>query len=210
MPFAYCQFTDYTVMCGPRGLPGEPDHLFHNNGDGTFTDVSAKAGRRRQGTRTTDSPRSLWMSTATASRTCWWQTTRIRTISTSTKATERLRIDSYVSGFALNKDGREIASMGIAVGDYMNNGLIDLLVTDFSRRLQGAFPQRWRRELYRRSHEAGIAQITIPFVGWGDGFLDYDNDGWIDSVDQWPCLSRSGPARLGDHLCRTAAAVSGI
>ena len=88
---------------------------------------------------------------------------------------------SYVSGFALNKDGREIASMGLAVGDYNNNGLLDLLVTDFSRRLQGALPRRWRRPAYSDvADQAGITQTAIPFVGWGDGFLDFDNDGWKD------------------------------
>ena len=46
--YSFCQFRGENVMCGPRGLKGEPDHLFHNNGDGTFTDVSEKAGRRRQ------------------------------------------------------------------------------------------------------------------------------------------------------------------
>jgi enediyne biosynthesis protein E4 len=58
------------------------------------------------------------------------------------------------------------------------------------------------------SYKAGIAQTTIPFVGWGDGFLDYDNDGWLDLIHgQRPRVPAGGPARLGHDLCRAAAAV---
>ena len=58
--YGFCQLRGAPVMCGPRGLQGEPDHLFHNNGDGTFTDVSVKAGVADPRRVTTDSLRSLW------------------------------------------------------------------------------------------------------------------------------------------------------
>ncbi len=87
---------------------------------------------------------------------------------------------SYVSGFALNKDGREIASMGIAAGDYENNGLVDFFVTDFGDDYKVLFHNDGDASFTDVSYKAGIAQTTIPFVGWGDGFLDYDNDGWLD------------------------------
>ena len=87
---------------------------------------------------------------------------------------------SYVSGFALNKDGREIASMGIAAGDYENNGLIDFFVTDFGDDYKVLFHNDGDASFTDVSYKAGMAQTTIPFVGWGDGFLDYDNDGWLD------------------------------
>jgi hypothetical protein len=87
---------------------------------------------------------------------------------------------SYMSGFALNKDGREIASMGIAVGDYENNGLIDFAVTDFSDDYKVLYHNDGDASFTDVSYEGGIAQNTIPFVGWGDGFIDYDNDGWLD------------------------------
>ena len=91
-----------------------------------------------------------------------------------------MKISSYVSGFALNNDGREIASMGLAVGDYMNNGLVDLLVTDFSDDYKTLYHNDGDASFTEVGSEAGIAQIPVPFVGWGDGFLDYDNDGWKD------------------------------
>ena len=76
---------------------------------------------------------------------------------------------SYVSGFALNKDGREIASMGLAVGDYLNNGLVDLLVTDFSDDYKALYRNDGDASFTEVASEAGIAQIPVPFVGWGDG-----------------------------------------
>ena len=87
---------------------------------------------------------------------------------------------SYVSGFALSKDGREIASMGLAVGDYLNNGLVDLLVTDFSDDFKALYRNDGEASFTDVAEHAGITRMAIPFVGWGDGFLDFDNDGWKD------------------------------
>ena len=87
---------------------------------------------------------------------------------------------SYASGFALNDDGREIASMGIAAGDYENNGLIDFFVTVFGDDYKVLYHNDGKAMFSDISYKAGVAQLTIPFVGWGDGFIDYDNDGWLD------------------------------
>jgi hypothetical protein len=70
--------------------------------------------------------------------------------------------------------------MGIAVGDYENNGLLDLFVTDFGDDYKVLYHNDGDATFTDVSYKAGIAQTTIPFVGWGDGFLDYDNDGWLD------------------------------
>jgi enediyne biosynthesis protein E4 len=88
--------------------------------------------------------------------------------------------DSYSSGFALNGDGREIASMGIAAGDYENNGQVDLFVTDFGDDYKVLYHNDGNNSFSDVSYKVGVARTTIPFVGWGDGFLDYDNDGWLD------------------------------
>ncbi len=176
---AACAYRGAAVNCGPRGLPGEPDHLFHNNGDGTFTDVTVKAGVEDKdkyygftaifvslnGNGKPDlvvgndsEPNYLYVN----------------------KGDGTFDDQSYVSGFALNKDGREIASMGIAAGDYENNGQVDLFVTDFGDDYKVLFHNDGDASFSDVSYKAGIAQTTIPFVGWGDGFLDYDNDGWLD------------------------------
>jgi hypothetical protein len=177
--YASCLYRGATINCGPRGLTGEPDHLFHNNGDGTFTDTTAKAGIEDKekyygftsifvslkGNGRPDlvvgndsEPNFLYVN----------------------KGDGTFDDQSYISGFALNKDGREIASMGIAAGDYENNGLVDFFVTDFGDDYKVLYHNDGDTSFTDVSYRAGVAQTTIPFVGWGDGFIDYDNDGWLD------------------------------
>ena len=106
--------------------------------------------------------------------------TQRRTISTSIKATGTFEDASYASGYALNENGRETASMGIAVGDYLNNGLLDLYNTVFSDDYNPLYRNDGGGNFTEVSYQAGIAEPTIPFLGWGTGFLDFDNDGWKD------------------------------
>jgi enediyne biosynthesis protein E4 len=177
--YAQCQYRGTNVNCGPRGLKGEPDHLFHNNGDGTFTDVTQKAGVQ-------DKDNYYGFTVIFASLN---GNGRPDLLVGNDSEPNYLYINkgdgtfddqSYVSGFALNKDGREIASMGIAAGDYENNGQLDFFVTDFGDDYKVLFRNDGEGSFTDISYKAGIAQITIPFVGWGDGFLDFDNDGWLD------------------------------
>ena len=179
MPRAYCQLHGFTVMCGPRGLPGEPDHLFHNNGDGTFTDVSVKAGVSDPGAyygftaifvdMNNDGKPDLLVANDSNPNYLYLN-----------KGDGTFEDRSYISGFALNNDGREIASMGLAVGDYLNNGLLDLLVTDFSDDYKALYHNDGDASFTEIAQQVGMAQIPVPFVGWGDSFIDYDNDGWKD------------------------------
>jgi hypothetical protein len=85
-----------------------------------------------------------------------------------------------MSGYALNGDGREAANMGIAAGDYLNNGHLDIVNTVFSDDYNILFQNDGHGSFTDVSYQAGIAESSIPFVGFGDGFLDYDNDGWLD------------------------------
>jgi len=177
--FANCQFRGTQTMCGPRGLPGEPDHLFHNNGDGTFTDVSEKAGvsdkRRYYGFSSTfvdinddgkvdllvtddSSPNYLYMNNGDGT----------------------FQDASFYSGFALNQDARETASMGLAVGDYKNNGRLDLYTTTFSDDYKTLYRNDGDGNFVDITPQMGIAEPTYPFLSWGTAFFDYDNDGWKD------------------------------
>ena len=82
--------------------------------------------------------------------------------------------------YALNGAGREMANMGIAVADYQNNGNIAVVNTDFSDDYNVLFQNDGTGYFTDVSYEAGLAKPTMPFVGFGDGFLDFDNDGWQD------------------------------
>ena len=177
--FSTCEFRGIKVMCGPRGLKGEPDHLFHNNGDGTFTDVSVKAG-------VADKNNYYGLTAVFADLN---NDGKVDLIVANDSTPNYLYINkgngtfedaSYASGYALNENGRETASMGIAVGDYRNNGLLDLYNTVFSDDYNPLYRNDGDANFTDVSYQAGIAEVTIPFLGWGDGFLDYDNDGWKD------------------------------
>ena len=177
--YASCQYRGVDVNCGPRGLPGEPDHLFHNNGDGTFTDVTEKAG-------VVDHDKYFGFSTIFVDINGDGRPDLIVGNDSEpnflylNKGDGTFDDESYASGFALNKDGRELASMGIAAGDYENNGLIDFFITDFGDDYKVLFHNDGDASFTDVSYKAGVAQLTIPFVGWGDGFIDYDNDSWLD------------------------------
>ncbi len=176
---SFCEFRGVKTMCGPRGLPGEPDHLFHNNGDGTFTDVSSKAGvadptdyyglgaafvdinndgRPDLVVANDSTPNFLYLN----------------------KGDGTFEDVSYASGYALNKDGRETASMGIAIGDFRHNGLLDLYHTTFSDDYKPLYRNDGDANFTDIAYDANIAEVSIPFLGWGTSFLDYDNDGWLD------------------------------
>jgi hypothetical protein len=177
--FPTCQFRSVNIMCGPRGLRGEPDHLFHSNGDGTFTDVSKKAG--------VEDPRGFYgLASVFADVNNDGKVDLVVANDSTPNFLYLNRGDgtfedvSYASGFALNENGRETASMGIAIGDYLNNGLLDLCITTFSDDYKPLYRNDGEGNYTDVSYQAGIAEVTIPFLGWGAGFLDFDNDGWKD------------------------------
>jgi hypothetical protein len=176
---AFCQYRGVTVSCGPRGLDGEPDHLFHNNGDGTFTDVSVKAG--------VSDTHHFYGFTSTFVDVN--NDGKVDLLVANDSSANYLYInngdgtfddESYSSGFALNQSGRETASMGLAVGDYKNTGMVDLYTTTFSDDYKPLFENKGDANFSEITAHAGIAEVTYPFLGWGTGFIDYDNDGWKD------------------------------
>ena len=176
---SFCQFRGIKVMCGPRGLQGEADHLFHNNGDGTFTDVSEQAGvadkNHYYGLA------SLFIDVNGDGR----PDLLVADDSTPNylyinKGDGTFEDDSFASGYALNESGRETASMGIAAGDLLHKGRIDLYNTTFSDDYNPLYRNDGDGNFTDTSYQEGIAEATIPFLGWGTTFFDYDNDGWLD------------------------------
>jgi hypothetical protein len=177
--YGMCQYRGVEVMCGPRGLKGEHDHLFHNNGDGTFTDVSKKLG--------VDDPNGYYGLGALFADVNNDGKPDLLVANDSTpnylymnKGNGTFEDDSYESGFALNKDGREVANMGLAAGDYQHNGHLSIVSTTFADDYPVLFQNDGTGFFTDVSYQAGINQSSIPFVKFGDGFLDFDNDGWLD------------------------------
>jgi len=179
IPPGYCKFRGVDVMCGPRGLPGESDHLFHNNGDGTFTDVSLKAGvsdpKGYYGFASTfvDVDDDGWLDLVVANDS-------VPNYLYHNRHDGTFEDVSYLSGFALTEDGRAQASMGIAVGDYNRDGKVDLYVSAFSDDYNTLYRNDGDGNFSDVTYRAGLADSTIPFLAWGTGFLDFDNDGLLD------------------------------
>jgi len=179
IPRGGCKFRGVDVMCGPRGLTGEADHLFHNNGDGTFSDVSVKAGvsdtKGYYGLASVfvDVDDDGWLDLAVANDSVPKYLYHNRHDGTFEDV-------SYLSGFALTEDGRAQASMGIAVGDYNRDGKVDLYVSAFSDDYNALYRNDGDGNFSDVTYRAGLADPTIPFLAWGTGFLDFDNDGLLD------------------------------
>jgi enediyne biosynthesis protein E4 len=175
----FCQYRGVSVFCGPRGLKGEQDHLFHNNGDGTFTDVSVKAG-------VADTPGYYGLVSLFVDLNGDGKPELLVANDSTPNYLYRNKGDgtfedlSFESGYAVNGDGRETASMGIAVGDYRNNGQLDILNTTFSDDYKVIYRNNGDLDFTDVSYDVGLAAATIPFLSWGEGFIDYDNDGWKD------------------------------
>jgi hypothetical protein len=177
--YANCSFRGVNTNCGPRGLKGEPDHLFHNNGDGTFTDVSEKAG-------VSDKDAYYGFTSVFVDLNNDGKVDLAITDDSSpnylyiNKGNGTFEDDSFESGFALNQNGLEQAGMGLAVGDFMNNGLLDMYTGTFSDDYKPLFRNGGDAAFTEISPRIGLAAPTYPFLTWATEFIDYDNDGWKD------------------------------
>jgi hypothetical protein len=174
-----CTYRSERVMCGPRGLKGAPDHLYRNNRDGTFTDVSAEAGvADRNGLygfgvawfdMDDDGRLDLFVANDSGPNYLY------RNLGTG-----RFEDVSYPSGAGLDAQGREQAHMGVAVGDYDHDGRDDLHVTNFANDFNVLYHNDDGHNFTDVTTPLGLTLPTMPFLGWGTDFLDYDNDGWLD------------------------------
>jgi enediyne biosynthesis protein E4 len=176
---AFCTYRGVPVMCGPRGLRGAGDHLFRNNGDGTFTETSRHAGVADEkglyglGVAWVDLDDDRRLDLVVANDSGPNYVYRNRGDGTFADV-------SYPSGAALDGNGREQAHMGIAVGDYDNDGRDDIHITNFADDFNVLYHNHDGATFTDVSFRMGVATASIPFLGWGTDFLDYDNDGWLD------------------------------
>jgi hypothetical protein len=176
----FCMFRGMEVQCGPRGLPGSGDYFFRNDGTGRFDEVAREVGTADpeeyfgMGIAWFDVDDDGWADLFVANDAGPNLFYRNRRDGTFVE-------DAFPMGIAVSEDGGEQGCMGVAVGDYLNEGRFSLFVTNFSEE---------NNVLYRKqgdyfvdaSFPSATAPPSLPYVGWGTTFFDYDNDGWLDLV----------------------------
>jgi hypothetical protein len=174
-----CQFKGVAVQCGPRGMAGDGDSLYRNNGDGTFTDVTKKAG--------VSDPNGYYGMGVISSDFDEDGLVDIFVANDSTpnflyhnKGDGTFKEIGFLSGTALNENGAAQGCMGVTVADYDHDGKLDLFVTNFDDDYNVLYRNDGNRFFSDASYAAKIAAVSLPYVGWGTKFFDYDNDGWVD------------------------------
>lgn len=174
-----CQYRGVPVQCGPRGLPGAGDTLYHNNGDGTFTDASKKAGVDDTsgyyglGVMWTDFDDDGWPDIIIANDATPNYAYRNNHDGTFTET-------GLALGIAVNENGVEQGNMGLSLGDYDRDGRLDLVISEFSDQYTTIYRKNKDGTFTDVSHGAKVADVSTAFVGWGLKLFDYDNDGWLD------------------------------
>jgi hypothetical protein len=174
----FCQYRGIPVNCGPRGLKGARDRLYHNNGDGTFTDVTEKLGI---------DPGSyyglgvLWLD---------YDKDGCLDLYVANDSSPSLLYHNNckggftevgaAAGVAYSSDGLEQAGMGVDSADYDGDGWPDIVKTNFSDDANNLFHNDRNGEFTDMAGPAGIGPISYPYLGFGAKFLDFDNDGWPD------------------------------
>jgi hypothetical protein len=173
-----CRYKGLAVACGPPGLPGARNLLYHNRGDGTFADVSEKSGITRAkgtyglGVSTLDFDGDGWVDVYVAN-------------DSSPSALYRNNRDGTftdigtMSGCAYSQDGKAQAGMGLAIGDYDRNGTMDIFKTNFAGDTSTLYANTGDGLCEDRTFASGIG-LNTRWLGWGVGFLDLDLDGWLD------------------------------
>jgi hypothetical protein len=177
--FGSCKFRGIVVQCGPWGMIGETDLLYHNRGDGTFEEVSQKAGVHDSnayyglgvvwGDYDNDGWPDLYVANDTGPNYLYHNNHN----GTFTDV-------GMQSGTALSAEGDAEGSMGVDFGDYDHDGRLDIFVTNFMDQGDSLYHNLGATGFDDVSWKAGVATASYPYVKWGTGFFDFDNDGWVD------------------------------
>lgn len=173
-----CHWKDLPVMCGPRGLRGSTCFVYRNNGDGTFTDVSEKAGIHEAGLTYGFTPLVFDYDND------GWPDIYVASDSAASLLFHNNRDGTFtevgvLAGVAYNEDGREQAGMGVAAGDYDCDGWLDIVKTNFADDTSTLYHNLRNGTFNDVTFASGIGSNT-RYLGWGTTFLDFDNDGWPD------------------------------
>jgi enediyne biosynthesis protein E4 len=175
----FCQFKGAPVQCGPWGMEGETDLLYHNRGDGTFEEVSKRAG--------VDDPEKYYGLGAT-----WgdydndgWPDLFVADDATPNHLYHNNHNGTFsdegmVGGIALNSEGQALGSMGVTWGDYDHSGRLSMFITEFADQPNTLYRNHGKRGFEDVAMPSHLGQPSLPLVGWGTAFFDMDNDGWLD------------------------------
>jgi len=174
-----CQYKSVPVQCGPRGLKGAGDSLFRNNGNETFTNVTKEAG-------VTDANGFYGLGVIASD----FDDDGLIDIFVANDSTPNFHYRNkgngtfeeigFNAGTAVNENGSEQGCMGVTVGDYDHDGRFDLFVTNFADEYNTLYRNDGANQFTDLSYAAKVAPPSMPHVGWGTKFFDYDNDGWVD------------------------------
>lgn len=175
---ARCAYKGIQVACGPPGLQGGKNILYHNNGDGTFTDVSEKSG--------------MWNTTGTYALSVsvadldndGWPDIYVANDSTASTFYQNQKDGTFKdvaieSGIAYSPDGKPQAGMGVSIGDFNRDGLLDIVKTNFAGDTDSLYVNLGGGNFDDTTYLSGLG-VNTRFLGWGVGFFDMDNDGWPD------------------------------
>ncbi len=173
-----CLYKGVMVACGPPGLNGDTNILYHNNGDGTFTDVSEKSGVRKA-----NGAYGLGVLTADFDND-GWPDIYVADDSTASALYKNLHDGRFEdigmeAGCVLSADGKPQAGMGVSAADYDLDGNLDIVKTNFAGDTPSLYHNLGKWNFEDTTFQAGLGAHT-QYLGWGCGFLDYDNDGWAD------------------------------
>jgi hypothetical protein len=174
-----CRYMGVDVMCGPRGLDPAVDHLYRNNGDGTFTDVTGAAGLHTDegafglgvvfGDVDLDGDLDIYVANDSVPNFLY----RNNGNGTFTDI-------GYRSGVSFNEEGREQAGMGVDLGDFDNDGDFDLFVTNFSQDTNTLYENLGKGRFVDKTYLLNLGTDSLRRLGWGTAFFDPDNDGFLD------------------------------
>ncbi len=173
-----CRYKGLAVACGPPGLPGGKNVLYHNRGDGTFADVSEASGITRAkgtyglGVATLDFDGDGWVDLYVANDSNPSALYRNNRNGTFTDI-------GITAGCAYSQDGKSQAGMGLAIGDYDRNGTMDIFKTNFAGDTSTLYANTGKGACDDRTFASGFG-LNTRWLGWGVGFLDLDGDGWLD------------------------------
>ena len=175
-----CTRQGVRTYCTPEALPGATDILYRNNGDGTFTDVTAKSGISSAngkglgvvcGDIDNDGDVDIFVANDTTPNFLYRNDS-----DTAIRMTE----DALFAGVALSEEGRAYSGMGANLGDFDNDGYLDIVITNFQDQTNSLYHNAQSGFFNEVSFAKGIGERSLPYLAWGVDFVDFNNDGWLD------------------------------